>query len=207
TGFYETEFDFFTQDFERGLVVDETLKQKKKRILPFLLWAGGSWLALDAVNNGSGTTSRHPSNENGYFTDHDLKCSQRITDAVISQRQLPSRINWNNDLETNLQSGIFAQSKLNDFATGNQVWKNGFLIGRLNPLYVSLSGSGSDKSKILIAGLNNLSDGEIAQVEIYDHFLHYTIQLNKEDGDDLGVFKTEVDLKAANVRMSIQVLR
>ena len=207
TGFNETRFDFLSQDLVHGLVIVETPQRKKKRILPFFLWVGASWFALDAMNDGSGGSPNVPVNENEFFATLDLKCTQRISDAANSWRIIPTQFNWINDTQINIDSAIIAQSKLSWVVKDNPEWKNGFLIGRLNPLYVSLSKANNDTSKILIAGLNNLGDGEIAQIELYDDALHYTIQLNRNDGDGFGVFKTEVELLTSRVRMSIQIIR
>ncbi|MCD6217920.1 hypothetical protein J7L05_08690 [bacterium] len=206
TGFYTTRMDFMSDDLIHGVVVEETKERKKKRLLPFLLWTAGAWITLDYINDKAGG-GYQPVDEDEFFANLDLRCLERISDAKISLRQQRGRAMLADVVAVNMQTALDSQSGYPNHLEQKIHWRGEFLVGRLNPLYVSLANSGDNQTGVLAAGLNNLADGEIALIELYDDKIWYTIEIDNSDGDNLGVFRTTVDLDITNIHLSIEIIR
>lgn len=206
TDFYSTRMDLMSDDLIHGVVIEETKERKRKRILPFILWTAGAWITLDYINDQTGG-GYQPVDEDEFFANLNLDCFERITDAKINLRKRYVQPIVADIVDTNMNAIHGSQSRYSTFGKQISVWQNGFLVGRLAPLYVSLSSSGKNKTNILAAGLNNLADGEIAYIEMYDDETWCSIELDNSDGDDLGVFRTTVDLNLTNIHLSIEIVR
>lgn len=206
TGFYTTRMDFMSDDLIRGMVVEESKERKKKRLLPFLFWTASAWITLDYINDKAGG-GYQPVDEDEVFANLDLRCLERISDAKISLRQQRGRAMLADVVAINMQTALDSQSVYPNHLGQKIHWRGEFLVGRLNPLYVSLSRSGDNQTRVLAAGLNNLADGEIALIELYDNEVWYTIEIDNSDADNLGVFRTSVDLDITNVHLSIEIMR
>lgn len=204
--FYTTRMDLMSDDLIHGLVIEETKERKQKRFLPFLLWTASAWVTLDYINDRSGG-GLGPVDEDEFFANLDLRCLERITDAKISLRRQKGRAMMADVVNINLKTIHDSHLGYPNYKNQDAIWQDGFLIGRLNPLYVSLSTREKNKINILAAGLNNLSNGEIALIEMYDDETWYSIELDNSDGDNLGVFRTTVDLDLARVHLSIEIIR
>jgi hypothetical protein len=186
-------------------VVKPDNSKKRKKALPMFFIAGLSYLAFNATSNYQPGPAGPPLSVDEPV--RNFKKLDRSPDVNITVSSRREKYSMGDDIA--LYQNIVNESvnRHIDVDHSGLVWRGDNLIGRLNPVYVSIKEAKSGDITVLVAGLDNLADGQTACVQLYDNETVYTIELNGRDGDMFGVFRTDAALDISEVALSIDLIR
>lgn len=203
----ETAINLSPEDLTQCDVVEETPRKKTKNLLPFLLFAGGAYLALDSVHSPSNNGYSPLVEGDEFFSSLNLRPLERKPDVNIMITSRRQKYQMGDDVNLHVNNLDNSVGRHLDAESRGFTWSGDNLIGRLNPVFVSVKSADDDTINVLIAGLNNLIDGQMARIELYDTETMYIIEVNNTDGDNFGVFRTIADLDVNSVYLSIDLMQ